>query len=549
MIAAKLLVGVQTDRQQPLDFALFKSFAALELAIETTQPREDGAIVITREIAEESIQQRAVLYDRDGDAHYDTISAFIKSIRGSDPDAALYWMAKMLYAGEDPRFIFRRMIISAGEDVGLADPKAMGVVLDAARCFDYVGMPEGRYHLAHACLYLATAPKSNSSMAFFDALKTVALEIKDEVPNHLKDASRDGDGFGHGVGYLYPHAYRDHWVAQQYLPDTLQGKVFFQPTTQGYEATIKERVDRQREAQMEALLDDDDTSPLSTTTGKNIPHMEWLDRTISRRGQTIGIIREELVRLAQFERNNLVLDLNARSGLLSLESLRHVPEGGVWSIAHDEKSYKMVCDVALKLPPLGRPTVLQSTLYTIVDDLKMATNEVIKFDRIIGRNCLTRSIHKEKNIADIVSLLSTSGMCVLAETVPSAGQRISLLVELTTLDTELVGILKKAEDELFLNVSDPMVNWSTDSLLSIVKKLPEREGSVTESISNGTRRITPDAIDFWLRETDGDRQSLGDRIAFIAGKENLTTIKQVLHRKLDYQEVPWRTAVAWVVVK
>ena len=133
-----------------------------------------GALHITRAIAEDSIQQRAVLYDKDGDAHYDTISAFIKSVRGSDPDAALYWMAKMLYAGEDPRFIFRRMLILACEDVGMADPGRSGVVVDAARAFDYVGLPEGRYHLAHACLYLSTAPKSNSSMAFFDALGVVS---------------------------------------------------------------------------------------------------------------------------------------------------------------------------------------------------------------------------------------------------------------------------------------------------------------------------------------------------------------------------------------
>jgi putative ATPase len=188
---------------------------ALELAVETTKPDKCGIIRINRTIAEESIQQRAVLYDRDGDAHYDTISAFIKSVRGSDPDAALYWMAKMLYAGEDPRFIFRRMLILACEDIGLADPAALGVVMDAAQAFDYVGLPEGRYHLAHACLYLATAPKSNSSMAFFDAIKTVSDEAKDDVPDHLRDASRDSEGFGHGEGYLYPHAYRDHWVAGQ----------------------------------------------------------------------------------------------------------------------------------------------------------------------------------------------------------------------------------------------------------------------------------------------------------------------------------------------
>ena len=159
---------------------------ALELAVQTTDLDEHGFLRISLEIAEESIQQRAVLYDKDGDAHFDTISAFIKSMRGSDPDAALYWMAKMVQAGEDPRFLFRRMIIFASEDVGLADPGALGVVTSAAEAFDYVGMPEGRFHLAQACLYLSTAPKSNSAFAFFDALKTVETEAEDEVPNPLK---------------------------------------------------------------------------------------------------------------------------------------------------------------------------------------------------------------------------------------------------------------------------------------------------------------------------------------------------------------------------
>ncbi|MDR2578004.1 MAG: AAA family ATPase [Chitinispirillales bacterium] len=225
---------------------------ALELSVETTEPDTKGVIRITRVIAEESIQQRAILYDRDGDAHYDTISAFIKSMRGSDPDAALYWMAKMVYAGEDPRFIFRRMLIFACEDIGMADPNALTVVVNSARAFDYVGLPEGRFHLSYACIYCATAPKSNSAMALFDALNVVAQSASDDVPNHLRDSSRDKKGFGHGKGYLYPHAYRDHWVAQQYLPDHLKGQQFYQPGELGYEKHVKERMERYRKAMMDA---------------------------------------------------------------------------------------------------------------------------------------------------------------------------------------------------------------------------------------------------------------------------------------------------------
>ncbi len=215
---------------------------ALELAVETTPPDSAGAIRVTLGVAEESIQQRAVLYDKEGDAHFDTISAFIKSLRGSDPDAALYWMARMVKAGEDPRFIIRRMLIFAAEDVGLADPRALQMVVATATGFDYVGMPEGRFLLSECCLYLATAPKSNSTMAFFDALRFVEEERTGEVPDHLKDANRDAKGLGHGQGYKYPHAYRSHFVPQQYLPEEMQGTFFYQPGTIGYEREVAERV-------------------------------------------------------------------------------------------------------------------------------------------------------------------------------------------------------------------------------------------------------------------------------------------------------------------
>ena len=218
---------------------------ALELAVETTDAAA-GLIRVDLGVAEDSIQRRAVLYDKDGDAHYDTISAFIKSLRGSDPDAALYWMARMLYAGEDPRFIFRRMLIFASEDIGLADPRAIDVAVSCARAFDYVGLPEGRFHLAECCLYLSTAPKSNSTMAFFSALEHVGNEPSGDVPNPLKDGSRDKEGLGHGKGYKYPHAFQEHYVPQQYLPGGMQGMYFFEPGDQGDEAAVRERLEQWR---------------------------------------------------------------------------------------------------------------------------------------------------------------------------------------------------------------------------------------------------------------------------------------------------------------
>ena len=302
---------------------------ALELAVETTLPDENGVIVVDMAVAEESIQRRAVLYDKEGDVHFDTISAFIKSLRGSDPDAAMYWLAKMVYAGEDPRFLFRRMLIFAGEDVGLADPQAIAVVQACADAFDRVGLPEGRFPLAESALYLATAPKSNSTFAFFDALAVVESERESDIPAHLRDASRDKEGFGHGEGYLYPHAYRDHWVAQQYLPTALQGKVFYQPSGQGYERTVQERVTRQREAQLASMMEDDYQAPLEilTFSPRNAQRDRWLQRTISEGAGQLAEQRDLIVDAVRLQRHHTVLDLNAGSGLLTWEAVRRTPEG------------------------------------------------------------------------------------------------------------------------------------------------------------------------------------------------------------------------------
>jgi len=226
---------------------------ALELAVESTPPNKKGIIHITLDVAQESIQRRAVLYDKDGDSHYDTISAFIKSVRGSDPDAALYWLAKMLYAGEDPRFILRRLIILAGEDIGLADPMGLVVANSAAQAFDYIGLPEGVYPIVEATLYLATAPKSNSAGAYFKAMKKLEEEGQVSVPRHLMDNNRDAEAIGHGKDYVYPHEFEGHYTPQQYLPKRLLGTYFYQPSEEGYETQVVARLEMWREAQRKAL--------------------------------------------------------------------------------------------------------------------------------------------------------------------------------------------------------------------------------------------------------------------------------------------------------
>ena len=222
-----------------------KALSALELAVLTT-PDAGGAVHLTLAVAEESIQRKAVVYDMDGDAHHDTISAFIKSIRGSDPDAALYWLAKMLHAGEDPRFISRRLVISASEDIGLADSNALRVALDAHSAFEFVGMPEGRIPLAHATVYLATAPKSNTAYAALGrAMDDVENGRTLAVPVHLRTNTRKKLAAASGeteaaMKYLYAHDFEGAYVPQAYLPE---GKIYYQPGDQGMEKRIRERLD------------------------------------------------------------------------------------------------------------------------------------------------------------------------------------------------------------------------------------------------------------------------------------------------------------------
>ncbi|MBF0511110.1 MAG: replication-associated recombination protein A [Candidatus Omnitrophica bacterium] len=220
-----------------------KALNALEVAVLTTHPSVDKRIHITREIAQEAIQKKQVNYDGDGDAHYDTASAFIKSMRGSDADAALYWMAKMIYAGEEARFIARRIVICASEDVGNADPQALVVANAAAQAAEFIGLPEARIILAQAAVYVACAPKSNSVYLGIDkALADVKDERTQGVPIHLRDSHYKGASqLGHGEGYKYAHDYPNHYVQQQYKP---HDAVYYEPTVQGYEARIKERMDK-----------------------------------------------------------------------------------------------------------------------------------------------------------------------------------------------------------------------------------------------------------------------------------------------------------------
>lgn len=228
------------------------ALTAIELGVLTTEPSADGKIHITLSVASECIQRRVVKYDKSGDNHYDTISAFIKSMRGSDPDAAIYYLARMLYAGEDVKFIARRIMICAAEDVGNADPQALQVAVAAAQAVERIGMPESQIILAEATNYVACAPKSNASYLSIDAaMHMVASGQTPPIPVHLQDSHYKSAGkLGHGIGYQYAHDFKNHYVAQQYLPDALAGTHFYEPTDMGYEKQIRDHLEKiRREAE------------------------------------------------------------------------------------------------------------------------------------------------------------------------------------------------------------------------------------------------------------------------------------------------------------
>ncbi len=527
---------------------------ALELAVETTPADDAGCIRITLPVAEDSIQLRAVLYDKEGDAHFDIISAFIKSVRGSDPDAALYWLARMVYAGEDPRYIFRRLVILASEDVGMADPNAVVVVNSCAAAFDRVGMPEGRYPLAQATLYLASAPKSNSVMAFFDALAAVEREREGEVPNAMRDATRDHAGFGHGSGYLYPHAYRDHWVAQQYLPGSLQGQVFYQPSNQGYEASIQTQVARRREAQLAALVEASQvrstawSEPEALTFGPvNAREQKWLQRASGGLGEQMGEVRDRLFQTLRCQRHHILLDLNACSGLLTWEAVRLAPEGGVFSCVTTDKDYQALKEQSALLSELSRPTIVKVRADNWLAALKQQTeiDFPILFDGIIGRNTLMALPNKLAAIEQFRQLLSPTGQLVLAESIPSRGQRLSQLLDASQIKPDLFKQLIAAENQLFQSShhsTDAMLNWDVPDL-----QRDFEAAGLNCQIETATFKmplvVTSALLERWLGESGKYRQLLADQNL---SSQEIDLISQHFTRQLANQRVLWNRSIAFI---
>ena len=434
---------------------------ALELAVETTPdtfPPEDGSeIYISKETAEESIQKKAVLYDKEGDYHFDVISAFIKSLRGSDPDAALYWLARMVAAGEDPRFIFRRMEILAAEDVGMADPYAVAVVEADASAFDRIGLPEGRFHLAHSAIYLSTAPKSNSALGFFDALSDVEKEKSEEVPNHLRDASRDSEGFGHGEGYMYPHSYKDHWVAQQYLPTGLQGKIYYKPSDMGYESAIKDNVMLRREAQLEAVTEDLYKENLTFSPGDKA-RSRWAERALSGRSESLLRLMKRLYSGLDILRSDNVMVLNASHGLLLWPLMKKNPEGLSVAVVRNNEQKEIIEHFSSELDKLLRPVVIVSEARSAFS----AIEDGLQFGVISGRNLLSR-LESDRNILEAIkSRLEKDGKIALLESIPSLSSRLSDFASEVYKDK-----LRKAEKKIYSS-DNPLTAWGRKELEAAV---------------------------------------------------------------------------------
>ncbi|MBE6354973.1 AAA family ATPase [Treponema sp.] len=586
---------------------------ALELAVETTPekwPPEAGEkIYISRETAEESIQKKAVLYDRDGDYHYDIISAFIKSLRGRDPDAACYWLARMVKAGEDPHFIFRRMLISACEDTGLADPNAISIVESCARAFDRVGLPEGRYFLAHAALYLSTAPKSNSSMAFFDALHSVETQDAD-VPNHLKDSSRDAEGFGHGSGYMYPHAYRDHWVAQQYLPGNLTGKIFYNPSTQGYEAKIRDEVLNRRELQIASLLEEEiknhpenfytseynKNSPQRSATAKSCAeplsqwwidqHQSWFkpkeenltftpqdrqknalldkaerswrSRLDSNRAELLEKIKTTLLSMSEIYRHSRVLVWNADDALLIFDLCRKTPEGATYGVCRTKKGIEILKTYQNTLDDLDKTKFVLSSGNIFSENNFARTVAQFKdavFDKVFLRDCFAAKddiFRCIKVLKENASLFSEDARILLSQRIPCDSQKLSDLIieQIVTkdTDTQTLELLKKMQafDRKFYSSETTQIySWDCN----FIKQSLSEAGfkfSLKEECLIEKRRISPAEANLWL---DSENSLYGKELASEISSAGVDKIRQLLINNISDRIFNWKAANTFWCIK
>jgi putative ATPase len=424
------------------------------------------------------------------------------------------------------------MIILASEDVGLADPHALSVVISCAQAFERIGFPEGNFPLAHACLYLATAPKSNTTMSYFDALKEVEREDA-EVPNHLRDASRDAESFGHGEGYVYPHAYRDHWAAQQYLPNSLKGRTFYIPSIIGYEGKIREEVLQKRELQAAVILGDTETggeflSWTASAKGKE----GWFKRLESGRSALLLGDRETIFAAAQPARHDRVLVPLANDGLLLWESLRRCPEGLTAAIVNSESARDALLSYAHTLDETEKPQI--AITQDILPTPKQCENwfSCNEFDHILIR-APRLAIPPTALAAAAKPLLAKNGKVILLSSPPRLGERISRILaqECPALSSKLA----QAEEDFF-NSAAAAGLWDLQELESAF----EQHGfsvEVTLIEQKEERLITEKDIASWFNPA---QSRWGTFIAEKLEENEFKALKETLRARITQGPLEWR---------
>jgi len=376
-------------------------------------------------------------------------------------------------------------------------------------------------------------------MGFFDALDAVGKEREGEVPNPLRDGNRDAEGFGHGAGYAYPHAYRDHWVAQQYLPDALQAKVFYQPSGQGAEARIRDEVARRREAQLAAMLEEDSRAPVEvlTTSPTDRARDRWLQRTVSGAGVRLARVRDALYEAARVQRHHLLLDVSAGSGLLVWEGVRRTPEGQVWAATADATHAAALRQQAARLDELERPVVLEAAVDGVADAVT-ARDPAVRFDRVLGRGALTDAADALALLAALAGLLTPDGAILLAETDAARAQRLAALVDWS--GAEALGARVRACEEALYAGSRAWdeARWATlagAAGLALVTQF--------DVVVHGDQRLPPEAVGRWFGTPDAP----GAYARALATGLDPAEIEEVARRyrtRFAGQVVPWRTVVS-----
>jgi putative ATPase len=394
-------------------------------------------------------------------------------------------------------------------------------------------------------------------MGFFDALSLLESEQRaGETPNHLRDASRDKEGFGHGEGYLYPHAFKDHWVAQQYLPTSLQGKVFYSPSDVGQEAAIREEVLRRREIQIATALEPPSVEVL-TFTSAGASSARWIERISAARRTALTSIRDRIFSALPVQRHSRILDADARTGLLLWEALRRAPEGGVWGLAATPEEAALLEHRMTELERAVRPMILQTgrplaELARVLPSfepeeimISLGLDPAIRFDFVVGRDLFTRLPASDRGPLThlLVSVLAGGGALSIAQVIPRLGQRLSALVRL---DGAAAGRkLESAEERAYSNPSNDLVNWSHGDLEAACREAGAREVSVETEQVLDTRRITEREMDLWLDPESSYGRALSEEF----DAKEIAHVRNALRTQLVGRETSWTSTVAFMVAR